>query len=120
MYQKEHWKNGQNEKLEIPSAYKDKITLVEKYCTKPELEMLLIISEDLADEYEKVKSKTKPKTFAKANIRCGKRRYDNSTAFYEEYFGQNCEKLVAAIDYMSDWREWTKNGRPENVLFLKR
>lgn len=67
--------DGQNEKLEIPSAYKDKITLVEKYCTKPELEMLLIISEDLADEYEKVKSKTKPKTFAKANIRCGKRRY---------------------------------------------
>lgn len=89
--------DGQNEKLEIPSAYKDKITLVEKYCTKPKLEMLLIISEDLADEYEKVKSKTKPKTFAKANIRCGKRRYDNSTAFYEEYFGQNCEKLVAAI-----------------------
>ena len=64
--------DGQNEKLEIPSAYKDKITLVEKYCTKPELEMLLIISENLADEYEKVKSKTKPKTFAKANIRCGK------------------------------------------------
>lgn len=60
--------DGQNEKLEIPSAYRDKITLVEKYCTKPELEMLLIISENLADEYEKVKSKTKSKTFAKANI----------------------------------------------------
>ena len=81
----------------IPSAYKDKITLVEKYCTKPELEMLLIISENLADEYEKVKSKTKAKIFAKANIRCGKRKYDNSTAFYEEYFGPNCEKLVDAI-----------------------
>ena len=24
------------------------------------------------------------------------------------------------IDYMSDWCEWTKNGRPENILFLKR
>ena len=72
--------DGQNEKLEIPSEYKDKITLVEKYCTKPELEMLLIISEELADEYEKVKSKMK--TFAKANIRCGRRKYDNSTAFY--------------------------------------
>jgi len=23
-------------------------------------------------------------------------------------------------DYMSDWCEWTKNGKPENVLFLKR
>lgn len=89
--------DGQNEKLEIPSAYKDKITLVEKYCTKPELEMLLIISENLADEYEKVKSKTKAKIFAKANIRCGKRKYDNSTAFYGEYFGPNCEKLVDAI-----------------------
>ena len=22
-------------------------------------------------------------------------------------------------NYMSDWREWTKNGRPENILFLK-
>lgn len=82
---------------EIPSEYKDKITLVEKYCTKPELEMLLIISEELADEYEKVKSKMKPKTFAKANIRCGRRKYDNSTEFYEEYFGPDCEKLVATI-----------------------
>lgn len=53
--------DGQNERLEIPSEYKDKITLVEKYCTKPELEMLLIISEELADEYEKVKSKMKSK-----------------------------------------------------------
>lgn len=88
---------GQNEKLEIPSEYKDKITLVEKYCTKPELEMLLIISEELADEYEKVKSKMKPKTFAKDNIRCGRRKYDNSTAFYEEYFGPDCEKPVDAI-----------------------
>lgn len=24
------------------------------------------------------------------------------------------------IDYMSDWWEWTKDGRSENVLFLKR
>ena len=59
--------------------------------------MLLSISENLAAEYEKVKSKTKPKTFAKANIRCGRRRYDNSTAFYEEYFGPDREKLVNAI-----------------------
>lgn len=105
--------DGQNEKLEIPSAYKDKITLVEKYCTKPELEMLLIISENLAAEYEKVKSKTKPKTFAKANIRCGRRRYDNSTAFYEEYFGPDCEKLVKVMDdkarnnYLRDYEMFT-------------
>ena len=35
----------QNENLKIPSDYKEKIIGIEKYCTKPELEMLLIISE---------------------------------------------------------------------------
>ena len=34
-----------NEKLKIPKDYTDKILSVKKYCTKPELEMLLIISE---------------------------------------------------------------------------
>lgn len=34
----------QNEKLAIPEDYRDKITGIEKYCTKPELEMLLIIA----------------------------------------------------------------------------
>ena len=31
-------------------------------------------------------------------------------------------KMVSGglTDYMSDWREWIKDGRPENVLFLKR
>lgn len=32
-----------NEKLQIPKEYQDKIVSVEKYCTKPELEMLLNI-----------------------------------------------------------------------------
>lgn len=31
----------QNEILKIPTEYKSKITLVEKYCTKPELECYL-------------------------------------------------------------------------------
>ncbi len=87
----------QNEILKIPQEYKGKIVLVEKYCTKPELEMLLIISENLVNEYEKVKAKIKPKTFAKDKIRCGKRRYDNSTIFYDEYYGADCNKLVHAI-----------------------
>lgn len=45
-----------NEKLQIPKKYQEKIISVEKYCTKPELEMLLIISEGLSKEFEKVKS----------------------------------------------------------------
>lgn len=62
----------QSDTLKIPAEYNHKIVGVEKYCTKPELEMLLIIAEQLTGAYEKVKSNMKPKDFAKANIKCGK------------------------------------------------
>ena len=58
-----------SDKLQIPKEYQEKIISIEKYCTKPELEMLLIISENLTSEFEKVKSKKKAKTFAKENIK---------------------------------------------------
>ena len=86
-----------NEKLQVPKEYQDKIVGIEKYCTKPELEMLLIISEGLTRDYEKVKSKEKAKTFAKANVKCGKRRYKNDTSFYTEYYDNNPEALVHSI-----------------------
>lgn len=87
----------QSDKLMIPVEYRDKIIDVKKYCTKPELEMLLIIAEGLEEKYDKVKSKMKPKDFAKKNISCGKRKYDNSTTFFREYFGDNPELLVWCI-----------------------
>ena len=46
----------QSDRLVIPADFKKKICENEKYCTLPELEMLLIISEGLVKEYEKVKS----------------------------------------------------------------
>ena len=87
----------QSDKLYIPKDYKDKIADVRKYCTKPELEMLLIITEGLDKDYEKVKSDISPKEFAKMHIRIGKRRYDNSSKFYQDYFGNNVASLVSAI-----------------------
>ena len=87
----------QTDRLEIPSDYKSKIIAVEKYCTMPEIEMLLIISEGLIKEFEKVKSKIVPKDFAKQHIRYNRKRYDNSTKFYKDYFGDNPERLVNAI-----------------------
>lgn len=99
----------QSEKLRIPQEYRDKIVDVKKYCTKPELEMLLIIAEGLTSEYEKVKSSVKPKTFAKQHIRCGRKKYDNSTAFYRDYFGENPQMLAESI------REYhRRNGSHKN------
>ena len=87
----------QSDRLTIPSDYAGKICGIEKYCTKPELEILLIISEGLINEYEKVKSKDSPKAFAKKNISWWRRQYDNSSAFYREYFGSDPGKLITAI-----------------------
>lgn len=87
----------QTDRLLIPADFKEKICETVKYCTLPELEMLLIISEGFVREYEKVKSSVRPKAFAKEHIRCGGRRYDNSSQFYRDYYGPDCGKLISAI-----------------------
>ena len=87
----------QSDKLIIPSEYKGKILSVDKYCTKPELEMLFILAENLEHDFEKLKSSMKAKIFAKEHISIGKRNYDNSTSFYTEYFGSNPKLLVDCI-----------------------
>ena len=86
-----------NDELKIPREYKGKITDIKKYCTKPELEMLLIISENIDLEFEKVKSKISPKTFSKENVVYNRARYDNSTAFYRDYYGERIDLLVDTI-----------------------
>lgn len=98
----------QSDTLKIPAEYRHKIFSIEKYCTKPELEMLFIIAENLTGAYEKVKSSIKPKDFAKANIKYGKKKYDNSTSFYTDYFGKNPELLVKCI------REYQKYNGAHN------
>ena len=64
---------------------------------QPELEMLLVISEDLFLEFDKVKSKVSPKAFCKNNVMIGRKRYDNSTRFYLDYFSNNTDSLIWCI-----------------------
>ena len=53
---------------------------------------------------------------------------DSGTYFKENgfrYTDSQKKKFLKTVsggltDYMSDWHEWIKDGRPENVLFLKR
>ena len=59
--------------------------------------MLLIISENIDSEFEKVKSKTSPKAFSKENIVHNRSRYNNSTAFYRDYYGERIDLLVDTI-----------------------
>jgi hypothetical protein len=89
--------DNQTDAIKIPTEYKARIIDIKKYCTKPELEILLIIAENLMAEYEKVKSVTKPKEFAKRYIKNGRTRYNNSTEFYHDYFANDFERLINAI-----------------------
>ena len=106
------------DKLTIPKYYKEKIYTdsVEKYCTKPELEILLIISEGLESEFDKVKGgkkRTSPKDFCKKNIVYNKMRYDNSSEFYMDYYGDDINKLVNAI---KRYKSIHKQGKEELYL----
>jgi len=76
----------QSDKLKMSSKYQCEGVL--KFCTKPELEIILILSCDLWEEFEKQKSKVSAKTFAKQNIIHQKEKYNNSSKFYRDYFGR--------------------------------
>ncbi|MBE5941781.1 MAG: GNAT family acetyltransferase [Lachnospiraceae bacterium] len=107
----EIWRVGdkQSDKLLIPNEFKTQIKCIKKYCTLPELEILLILSEKMHKEYEKTKSKVHPKQFAKENIVFNKKKYKGETKFYEEYYGEDIQKLVDVI------REYKQRNHSHSV-----
>lgn len=107
----EIWRIGdkQTDKLDIPKEFRTQIKNVKKYCTLPELEILLILSENMYKEYEKTKSQKHPKQFAKENIVFNKKRYKGETKFYEDYYGGDVPKLIRAI------QEYKQRNHAHNV-----
>ena len=102
----------QNDKLNIPNELKNIITRnnIFKYCTKPELEMLLIISEGLEKDYEKVKSELSPKSFSKKNIKYNGRKYDQSSEFLKMYYsGNNIKRLINSIKKYKSYKKHNKD-----------
>ncbi len=102
----------QNDKLMIPKDLKKIVSINEiyKYCTKPELEILLISNEGLEKEYEKVKSSQSPKIFAKENIRYNGRKYDQSSDFLKKYYGGNrVKKLIQNIKKYKKYKRHIKD-----------
>ena len=89
-----------SDKLKIPAQYTGRIAAVEKYCTTPELKMLLILADHLEAEFEYVSAGQKrasPKVFCNAHVQYHRTRYNNGTQFYYDYFGSDISKLVSAI-----------------------
>jgi F0F1-type ATP synthase gamma subunit len=96
-----------SDKIKIPNDIKHKIVSVIKYCTKPELEMLIIISEGLYDEYQKFKKVLKPSEFVKSKI-----KYNKSYSWVKNYFQ---EKDIYKI--LKIYKQKAKHKKEEKYLF---
>lgn len=101
----------QTDKLRIPGHLKSRIGSISKICTKPELEILLIINENLIHVWQR--SGKRPKDFAKKEIQFQRRRYDNSSQFYEEHYGRRIDLL---IENLKEYKRTKRHDRDE--LFL--
>ncbi len=88
----------QNDELKIPSDLKHIVfeENIFKYCTKPELEILMIINENLFSEFGK--SNLDAKEFAKDKIKYNGRRYDQSSQYIKDYYeGKGIDCLVGNL-----------------------
>ena len=104
----------QADSLKIPEELKDIVFKknIFKYCTKPELEVLLIINEGMYKDF--LKSKIKPKDYAKKNIKFNRKYYDNSTQFYDDYYGGSRIKLL--VNNIRDYKKIKKHCSDELYL----
>ena len=112
----------QTDKLPIPKDLKNIVSSsqIYKYCTKPEMEMLLILNEGLEKEYEKVKTLESPKIFAKKNIKYNGRKYDQSSEFLEMYYGgDNVENLILNIRKYKNYKKQHSKDELYLADFLK-
>ena len=103
----------QTDKLSIPKELNGIVNKkdIYKYCTKPELEILLIINEGLLKDYEKVKSIESPKTFAKKNIKFNGKKYDQSSDFLPNYYS-DINKLIKNL---KDYKKYKKKHNKDEL-----
>ena len=104
-----------SDELKIPKEFAKLIhkDAIKKVCTKPELEILLVINENLFKEYNKVKNKKSPKEFAKKYIKYNREKYNNSTDFWNKYYSSDINKLVNNI---KEYKRLKKNFKGEEYL----
>ena len=103
-----------SDKLRIPKDIINKIESEEKYCTKPEFEMLLILAEGLTKEYGKVKSTIKPKSFAKEYIVHNKDKYTNSSKWIKSYFEEWNTRNIKNL--LQSYKKYKHHHLNENYL----
>ena len=100
----------QSDKLKIPNDLKDIVSKdnIFKYCTKPELEILLILNEKMYNKYKK--SKKSPKQYAKENISYNRIMFNQSTKFFNDYYENRVNVLV---NNLIEYKKLKKHNKDE-------
>ena len=75
-----------------------------KFCTKPELEVLLLLNENIYTDFLKSNDK-KVKTFAKKYVTYNKKYYDHSSDFFENYYSGN--RIEMLVNNMKEYKNLT-------------
>lgn len=104
----------QSDEVKVPSDLKDYVSKsrIFKFCTKPELEILLIINEGMLKDYNK--SGLTPKQYALKNIKFNGRKYDQSTDFLINYYEKKVNNLVNNISEYKRIKK--KHNKEEHYL----
>jgi len=86
--------DSRSENFKISKTYEHKIEII-NVVTAPEIEMLIIFSEQKFSDYQK--SRKKPSDFCKQNLKMGKnvKHYD----FVRNYFSESSKLITAIKDY---------------------
>lgn len=102
------------ENLAIPKQIKHIVSKEEvyDYITKPELEILLIINENLYGKFSNM-SNCKASVFAKENILYNGKRYEKTEKFLRDYYGGKRSFLL-----LKNIKEYKKKKKKQKDLFL--
>lgn len=84
--------DSRKENFKLSKAYENKVEVI-NIITAPEIEMLIIFSEDMYFEFKKNASRIKPSEFCKTKL---KYKEVKNYQFVKEYFSDN-NKLIYAI-----------------------
>lgn len=99
--------DSRNENFKLSKAYKGKVSVID-IITAPEIEMLIILSENKYNEYKK--SDKKPSDFCKMDLNCGNvKSYD----FVRNHF-KDINKLTSSI---REYKRMSKIKKGEYTLF---
>ncbi len=85
--------DSKRENFKITQQYKSKIEQVIDVVTSPEIEMLIIISEGMYDDYKNSNYK-KPSEYCKSKLKI---KYVKSPSYYQDKFGNDVDFLIKCI-----------------------